>query len=161
MGRAAQFGRDVHFWEIRVFFKSLLRQSVSPYGYHYLWFIFRNLVRNPKAFTEAVKLAVIGHHFYVITREMIRAEGVASYLDEKYAYLCQRLESCSEQARASYKVKRREVERLLRQKKRILNKIQMKIDGLHVDFRRDVSRKYADISNRLQALCDPLEQTVV
>ena len=60
-------------------------------------------------------------------------------------------------ARASYQVKRREIERLLKQKKRILKKIQLQIDGLHVDFRRDVSRKYADISSRLQELCEPLE----
>ncbi len=157
MDRAAQFGREVHFWEIRVFIKSFLCQTVSPYGYQYLWFLMRNLARNPEAFTEAVKLAVIGHHFYIITREMIKAEGVASYLDEKYAYLRQRLEACSMLARASYQVKRREIERLLKQKKRILKKIQLQIDGLHVDFRRDVSRKYVDISSRLQELCEPLE----
>ena len=141
MGMTAQFGRKVHLWELGVLIKSLLRQTIAPYGYQYIRFLLRNLTRHPRVFTEAVKLAVVGHHFHVITREMIKAEGVASYLDEKYAFLCKRLEACSAQAMASYQEKRLEIERLLKQKNRILEKIQMKIDGLHVDFRRDISRK--------------------
>ena len=157
VGRTDLFGREVRLWEVGVLVKSLLRQAISPYGYEYIRFLLRNLAQNPRLFTEATKLAVIGHHFYMITREMIKAESVASYLDEKYDYLCQRLEACSALARASYQEKRREINRLLKQKKRILNKIQLKIDGLHVDFRRDVSRKYADLSGRLQVLFEPLE----
>ena len=161
MGRAAQFGRDVHVWEIGVLIKSLLCQTMSPYGYQYSRFLLRNLARNPRVFSEAVRLAVIGHHFYVITREMIKAESVASYLDEKYAYLCRRLEDCSALARTGYQEKRGEMVRLLKQKKRILNKIQLKIDGLHVDFRRDISKKYADLSDRLQVLFESLEETAM
>jgi len=157
----AQFGRKVHLWELGVLIKSLLRQTIAPYGYQYIRFLLRNLTRHPRVFTEAVKLAVVGHHFHVITREMIKAEGVASYLDEKYAFLCKRLEACSAQAMASYQEKRLEIERLLKQKNRILEKIQMKIDGLHVDFRRDISRKYRDLSDRLQVLFEPLEQAVI
>ena len=161
MGRTDQFGRKVHLWEAGVLVKSLLRQTISPYGYQYIRFLLRNLAQNPRVFTEAAKLAVIGHHFYMITREMIKAEGVASYLDEKYAYLCERLEACSGLARASYQKKHREINRLLKQKKRILNKIQLKIDGLHVDFRRDISRKYADLSGRLQVLFERFEKAVI
>ncbi|MEN8243819.1 MAG: B12-binding domain-containing radical SAM protein [Thermodesulfobacteriota bacterium] len=161
MGRVTQFGRDVHMWELGVLVKSMLRQAIAPYGYQYIRFLLRNLAHNPRVFTEAVKLAIIGHHFNVITREMIKADSVASYLDEKYTYLCERLETCSAQAKASYREKRREMERLLKQKKRILNKIQMKIDGLHVDFRRDISKKYADLASRLQVRFEVLEQAVI
>jgi len=157
MGRTAQFGRKVHLWEVGVMVKSLLRQTTAPYGYQYTRYLLRNLVCNPRVFTEAIKLAVVGHHFYMITREMIRAEGVASYLDEKYAFLCKRLEAYSTLARASYHEKRREIERLLKQKRRVLKKVQSKIDRLPVEFRRDISKKYAELSDRLQILCEPLE----
>lgn len=157
MGRKAQFARDVHLWEVGVLIKSLLRQTFSPYGHQYVRFILRNLVSHPRVFTEAARLAVIGHHFYVITREMIKAQGVVSYLDEKYAYLCERLEACSMRARAGYQGTRREMERLLKQKTRILNNVQLKIDDVHEDFRRDISRKYEDLSHRLQVLSEPLE----
>jgi hypothetical protein len=133
---------------------------MMSYGYEYVRFLLRNLVRNPRVFTEAAKLAVVGHHFHGITREMIKAERVASYLDKKYDYLCQRLDTYSSLAKASYYEKRREIERLLRQKRRILRRIQLKIDRLPKEFRRDISKKYAELSDRLQARYEPLEQAL-
>ena len=157
MGRPAQFGRKVHLGEIKVLIKSLVRQPITPYGYQYCRFLLRNLIRNPRVFTEAVRLAVIGHHFNVITREMIKAERAAAYLDEKYALLCRRLEACTAQARSGYREKRDEIERLLKQKKRILKRTRAKIDKVHVDFRRDITRKYGEFSNRLQARFETLD----
>ena len=147
-------------WEVAVLARSLVRQPFTAYGYQYTRFLLRTLVRNPRLFAEAVRLAVIGHHFNLITREMIKAEGVASYLDEKYALLCRRLEACSAQARAGYREKRGEIERLLKQRKRILKRTRAKIDNVHVDFRRDITRKYGELSNRLRKRFESLEQNV-
>jgi hypothetical protein len=160
MGRTAQFGRKIHLWEIGVMAKSFLRQATAPYGYQYIRYLLRNLVRNPKVFSEAAKLAVVGHHFYMITREMIRAEGVASYLDETYAFLCERLEAYSALAKTSYHEKGRDLERLLRQKRRVLKKVRLKIDRLPRDFRRDIARRYKEISDHLQVLFEPLEKDI-
>ncbi len=161
LGRTHRFGREVHFQEIKVLFKSLLWQTVAPYGYQYVKFLLRNLIRNREMFAEAVKLSVVGHHYYAITREMMKAERVSSYLDEKYAYLCRRIEVYSTLTRDRYLEKRTDIARLLKQKQRILNKVQLKIDSLHVDFRRDLARKYVALSNKLQDLFEPLERTTI
>ncbi|MCG6909297.1 MAG: B12-binding domain-containing radical SAM protein [Deltaproteobacteria bacterium] len=161
IGDTPQFARKIRFDEIRGLAASLPRQLVSPYGLQYLKFLARSLVRNRVVLSEAVRLGVIGHHFHTITSEMIEAEKVASYLDETYAHLCARLETYSSLARGSYQEKRREIVQLLRHKKRVLNRIRQRIDSLHVDFRRDLVRRYRDLSERLQRLSEPLEAAVV
>jgi len=152
-----QFSRKIHLEEVQGFIRSLLFQTTTLYGYQYIKFLMRSLIRNRQVFSEAVRLSVIGHHFYKITREMNEMEKISTYLDEKYVYLCERINACSAVARENYAVQRREIGRLIRQKQRILNRIQAKIDRLHVDFRRDIALKYAVISDKLQIRFEPLE----
>lgn len=53
------------------FIRSLILQTFSSYGVHFLRFLARTLVRTPKQFVRAVKLAVLGYHFIRLTRESI------------------------------------------------------------------------------------------
>ncbi|MBI9076531.1 MAG: B12-binding domain-containing radical SAM protein [Desulfatibacillum sp.] len=69
--------RKIHFSEIMMLVRSLARQPFTPYGYQYLKFITTRFVKNRSTFSEAVKFSIVGHHFHKITRQMIKAQGVA------------------------------------------------------------------------------------
>jgi hypothetical protein len=65
---------------LRAFFLSLVRQTTSYYGWHYLWYLLRALFINFRSFPAAVSMAVMGHHFFLITREILRADEFSSLL---------------------------------------------------------------------------------
>ncbi|MGD9367191.1 MAG: radical SAM protein [Desulfobacteraceae bacterium] len=70
--KRAVFSRKIGFQEIMVLIKSLIQQSLRPYGLRYLRFVSRNLLKNRRLFPEAVRLALQGHHFYMITRQALK-----------------------------------------------------------------------------------------
>lgn len=63
--------------EIHAFFVSLFRQSFSRYGLRYLFFLARSLFSSGIVFAEAVALAVKGHHFFTITRQILKGAKAA------------------------------------------------------------------------------------
>jgi radical SAM superfamily enzyme YgiQ (UPF0313 family) len=58
--------------EIHAFFSSLLRQTFSRYGLRYVLFLVRSFLHTKISFPEAVALAVKGHHFFIITRKILK-----------------------------------------------------------------------------------------
>ena len=74
--------RAVELGHIRALLRSLTRQTFSNYGLHYLWYIVRALFVNFKSFPAAVTMAVMGHHFFLITREILQADEFSSLLEE-------------------------------------------------------------------------------
>ncbi|MEJ2661116.1 MAG: B12-binding domain-containing radical SAM protein [Desulfobacteraceae bacterium] len=68
----ADFSRKIGVQEIAVLFKSLIQQSLGPYGLRYIRFVSRNLLKNRHLFPEVVRLALQGHHFYMITRQALK-----------------------------------------------------------------------------------------
>jgi radical SAM superfamily enzyme YgiQ (UPF0313 family) len=68
----AVFNRKIDFQGIVILVKSLVQQSFSPYGIRYIRFVSRNLLKNRRLFPEAIRLALQGHHFYIITRHSLR-----------------------------------------------------------------------------------------
>jgi radical SAM superfamily enzyme YgiQ (UPF0313 family) len=72
MRERAVFNRKIGCQEIVVLIKSLVQQSLRPYGLRYIRFVSRNFLKNRRLFPEAVRLALQGHHFYMITRQALR-----------------------------------------------------------------------------------------
>ena len=60
--------------DIKAFLLSFVRQTFSFYGVHYLRFLIRALQYNTSLFPVAVVLAVKGHHFITLTKEILKAE---------------------------------------------------------------------------------------
>lgn len=58
--------------DIHAFFNSLFRQTFSRYGLRYLFFLVRSFFHTRISFSEAVALAVKGHHFFIITRKILK-----------------------------------------------------------------------------------------
>jgi len=71
--------RRVRAEELFIFFRSLMRQSLTPYGHYYLRFLMKSLIIERKMFPEAVRLAIWGHHFFKITQEILAVDNFKSY----------------------------------------------------------------------------------
>jgi len=152
IGPSDHFQRAIHFKEVRTFFASLLRQPFTPYGYQYLKFLFRNLIKHRKTFAEAVTYGVIGHHFYTITQEMIKIDRITATLEDRYAFLRDQLNQVSQSVVGSSLEAIKPVQELWNQCNQVLLDLRRKIDTLHVDFRGDISTYYASASEEMIAL---------
>jgi radical SAM superfamily enzyme YgiQ (UPF0313 family) len=71
IGKQPFFNRDVHWKEIKMGIKSLTRQPFTSYGYQYLKFLGRNLLKKNKNFAETVRMGILGHHLHTITRQTL------------------------------------------------------------------------------------------
>lgn len=67
-----RFSKKLSKTEIRAFFTSLFRQTFSRYGIRYLLFLLRSFFNKHIRFAEAVAMAVKGHHFFKITRKILK-----------------------------------------------------------------------------------------
>jgi radical SAM superfamily enzyme YgiQ (UPF0313 family) len=63
--------------ETRGFFQSLFRQSFSWYGISYLRFIFIGLWKYPRRIVNVFSMAIQGHHFFIITRDLLESKAMA------------------------------------------------------------------------------------
>ncbi|MFO8049834.1 MAG: radical SAM protein [Desulfosudaceae bacterium] len=144
--------RKLRWLEIRALLRSLLLQPLTPYGWQYLKFISRNLIRNPGVFAEVVTYAVMGHHFHIITQETLKVDQVASRLDDIYEKARAQVRRYSSSMKSSSAPQRQKLSELWKSYHKVLKKSESFINHIHVDFRRDVVDKYQDIYNRTRQL---------
>lgn len=149
LGENPLFNREVQFDEIKTFAKSLILQAFSRYGFQYLRFVASNLIYRRKSFPEAIRLAVVGHHFHTITQETLKAESVSENLESIYENLRKQLEQYSLILSKNSKEATEYVVTLWKQSKNALQEAQQSINRIHVDFQTDLARKYADISAKI------------
>ena len=74
--------RRIRFAELRAFTLSLLRQTFSRYSWAYWKFLVRGFVAKPAMLAEAVTMAVKGHHFFKITRNMLEVDRFVRTLEQ-------------------------------------------------------------------------------
>jgi hypothetical protein len=72
--------RPINMTQIKILFRSLKKQTFSFYGWRYLSFLLKSLFINRRQFPKAVTLAVKGHHFFLITREILKADEFSTAL---------------------------------------------------------------------------------
>lgn len=95
-----RYSRRIRWTELRALALSLVRQSISPYGVHYLGFLVKALWSRARLFPEAVALAIKGHHFFKITGDMLAADRFMRILQEKAQGLEQYVEELFRRSRA-------------------------------------------------------------
>lgn len=66
--------RKVRATELRAFLHSLVRQTFTRYAFSYWSYLVRALWMRPLMAAEIVAMAVKGHHFFVITRNLLELE---------------------------------------------------------------------------------------
>lgn len=91
--------RGIRFPELRAFGHSLIRQTFSRYAFHYWLYLLRGLSRRPFMAPEIVALAVKGHHFFTITRNLLELERFKDGLER----LRRNLEARMQRARTDHR----------------------------------------------------------
>lgn len=143
-------------WQsFRIFIRSLVIQTLSPYGFKYLLFLARNLLRHAPHFPAAVRLAVQGHHFRAVTQQTIRAARVSSAMEEQYQYLRCQLSRYSSEVMANSRRKIRQLEKLFDQASHNLTRLNRRIGRIHSDFRGDLAVRYSSWSRDIYNLFRP------
>jgi radical SAM superfamily enzyme YgiQ (UPF0313 family) len=144
------FQRKIHVKDLIIFFRSICGQVFTPYGFQYLKFVFRSMIKHPNIFGEAISLCISGHHFYTITQQTLKTEKIASVLDEKYYYFCDLVNQYSEAMMSNSKESYQYLVKLLKQKVKILKQMQYTINKIHKDYRNELSQKYIELSRKMR-----------
>ncbi|MDH3344376.1 MAG: DUF4070 domain-containing protein, partial [Desulfobacteraceae bacterium] len=144
------FQRKIYFNEVKILFKSIYWQLFTPYGFQYLKFVFRSMIKHPNIFGEAISLSIVGHHFHTITQQTLKTEKIALILDEKYHYFCSLVNQYSAERMNNSKENFQHMLKLWKERTKILKQIQRKINKIHADYRYDISRKYMKISKQMR-----------
>jgi radical SAM superfamily enzyme YgiQ (UPF0313 family) len=72
--------RRVRSEELRAFLMSLTRQTFTSYGHHYLSYLVKSFAIQPRMFPEAVRQAIVGYHFFKITREILAVDNFKKHV---------------------------------------------------------------------------------
>ena len=108
---ARDIPRSIRARDILALFRSLFHQGFSAYGYHYLRYLIKVLAIDASLFPHAVTVAVRGHHFIRITREIMKADAFRSMIQETLTMLRREIEFL---AGDQGKVRREELEARVR-----------------------------------------------
>ncbi len=79
----------IRMQEVRAFFRSIWRQGVWNRNYRseYWKFLFQVLIKHPASLSDAVRLAVQGHHLILTTQRALQVDEVKTFLDEAIEHL--------------------------------------------------------------------------
>ncbi len=152
LGDSSLFQRDIHLAEIVMFFKSLFLQTFSRYGFQYIRFIMRNFFKNHQFFGEAVRMGIEGNHFYVITRQMLKADKFSTMLEEKYQLIAKKLNMYSVAISSASTDKMNDLINLWQVKKETFDVMKNKICTMPIEFREGVLRQYSEMDKNLRKL---------
>ncbi len=108
--------------------KSLKRQLLSRQGPAYLKFLSTVLKEKPRAFSDAVRLAILGYHFEKTTSQQIAVDEFKRYLETEFEFFKQAVSriATSEMQRIA------EIQNSVRA---LLYRVHLKYDQIHEDFR--------------------------
>ena len=139
--------RKVRFMEVRALLQSLVRQSFSRYGFAYWAYLLRGLARRPRMVAEIVAMAVKGHHFFTITRSLLRFERLKERLASLQRDLAVRLEEAAASARTSRSD-------LLAFRARLLRRAQAGCRRVHPDLRDKAAKAYSEFRQATAIMVD-------
>jgi radical SAM superfamily enzyme YgiQ (UPF0313 family) len=161
IGDSPFFQRKVRLADIRIFFGSFFHQPFTRYGFNYLRFVTRNLIRHKRIFAEAIRFGIIGHHFHIITREMNKMDKIQSSLETSYFNFRKQIEKHSDQVIINSKETLRQVRIIFDQSTNsfeLLRKQALKIDA---GFREPAINKFNEVSKKAEDLFKEFEHTLL
>ncbi|MFP4520797.1 MAG: B12-binding domain-containing radical SAM protein [Fibrobacterota bacterium] len=144
--------RKVTFYELKIFFKSVLTQPFRRYGFQYLRFLIRIFFKRPSIIPEAVRFGVIGHHFYVMSREVLKVDSFSSSLEHCYKYLRNRVSVYSEAFRGNSSEAASVLADLWKERNKMLSDFGKGMNKIHSDFRKDAAAELERIAEETRKL---------
>ena len=157
----AYFQRKIYVKDLSIFFRSIYGQVLTPYGFQYLKFVLRSMIKHPNIFGEAISLCISGHHFYTITQETLKIERIASVLDEKYLNFCDLVNQYSDAMMNNSRENYRYLVKLLKKQVKTLKQMQHTISKIHTDYRYELSQKYIELSVKMREKLTNFEAVVL
>jgi radical SAM superfamily enzyme YgiQ (UPF0313 family) len=121
--------RRVRTAEVRAFVLSVVRQTFSRYSWAYWKFLIRSFFAKPLMVAEAVTMAVKGHHFFKMTRNVLEVDWIKRRLDELARSLEDRIRDGS-----AREIKERVAE-LTAYRDRVVRRMQARCRRINRDFR--------------------------
>lgn len=138
--------RRVRKEELWAFFRSLTKQSFSSYCYSYWKYLVKAFLIEPRMFPEAVRQAIMGHHFFKITREILAVDSFKYHADLiKDTYL-QKIRD----AYASMEIEKN-ISDLTIAKDKFIKDLQKEYNKIDEDFRHLVEETYQSLEKSLNA----------
>ncbi|MDY6906012.1 MAG: B12-binding domain-containing radical SAM protein [Thermodesulfobacteriota bacterium] len=154
--------RTVRFDEIKSLLKSIFFQPFRPYGRQYIRFVLRNLFKHPDMFAEVITHAIMGHHFYIITQETIKADKAISILEEVDKTARQQLSQLVDAVRhqSSVRGRMKQLYAMWDGWKVRLQEVKDRINHLHGDSRVELLSRYNEVSGQLKEQFAATEETL-
>ncbi len=138
--------RHVRAEEVFIFFRSLMRQSFTSYGYYYLRFLMKAFITERKMFPEAVRMAIWGHHLFRITQEILAVDQFKSHVKSvKNMYLEKIRDACS-----SFDMDKKITE-LKVVKDRFIKELQREYHKIDIEFRHLVEDSLRSVEAALNS----------
>jgi hypothetical protein len=143
---ADRIPRTIRLRDILALLRSLFRQGFSSYGYHYLRYLIQVLAMDISLFPRAMTLAVRGHHFIRITREIMRADAFKVMIQETLGILRREIDFLTG---VHGRIHREDLEARIRP---ILLQVRRTYRGLGRAVQMIVGDAFADFEHRCQGL---------
>jgi radical SAM superfamily enzyme YgiQ (UPF0313 family) len=147
--------RRVRATELRAFVLSLLAQTFSRYSCAYLGFLARGFLARPRMIAETVTMAIKGHHFFKITRNVLEVDRFKRILEEAAKSLEERVKQVSAP----------DLERTLAElaayRDRVVTRMRRRYRRLHQDFRFYADEAIAGFQARVDELIASLSGSQV
>ncbi|MFO7860884.1 MAG: B12-binding domain-containing radical SAM protein [Desulfosalsimonas sp.] len=151
------YQRKVRAADLKIFFRALLRQPFTAYGFNYIKFLVRNAFKNRDLFAEAVTYSIYGHHYHTITRQTLKKEKIADVLDKKYNKFTKKVNRRSTAVQSGSEDQLRALKKLWDTRMRYLKQMQHKINKLNTDYQDELRRKYLELSAQMRDMLASLE----
>jgi len=138
--------RRVKVTELRAFAFSLLRQTFSRYSFAYWKFLVKGFFARPLMLAETVTMAVKGHHYFEMTRNVLEVDRFRQRLDE----LARSFEERVRSVRADEVGLR--IAELRRYRNRVMARAHARYRGIPKDFRVYAEDAIASFQARVDEL---------
>ena len=143
----------IRYNELHALFLSLFRQTFSSYGHHYLKFLGKIIFGHLRHFPLAISFAVKGHHFFKMTKNIVKAEYFSLRLERAKAVLRERtiaahLENAPAQKRRLLRLGRKLVHinrRIVKKYYRLNRDVRAYLDEQYNDFQKTFRRTISSI----------------
>lgn len=156
LGNTAFFQRKVRFPEIRIFVESLFRQIFTRYGFQYMKFLARNFFKHRNIFAETIRFGIVGHHFHVITREMLKMDGIYSAIETSFCSFREQIKKYQETVNSSETIMRATL--LLNQSRKKFKELKKKAGRIDSGFRDEIVNKLNEVSKKTEDLFKEFER---
>ncbi len=152
LGKNPHYNRRLSLADIRAGVTSFFTQPFQSYGWEYLKFLGRTIRERPEYFPEAVRLAVMGHHFHALTEEALAVDSFRHYFSDKLASFRERAAAFGERVSGRVEDLQHAFRELEHEKLEALQDARQRLTRLSRQYRAAVHGHYARFVGGLDEL---------